>query len=226
MVEGALPNISILGTGHALPATRLSSDALDGQLGLKPGYLAEISGVKNRFICQKETQIDFGVTAAKRALDRAGMQADDIDLVLSASGIPYQTLPATAPLLMRGLDMKDGQAAAYDINSTCLSFLTALDVAADAIRAGRCRNALIISSEIASRALPWQDNPDIAALFGDGAAAAVLGAVPDGGIVTSLMRSYPSAYEACQVAAGGTRIDYVINPVGPEPEPRDITLIL
>ena len=208
MQNKAQNRVSILGTGHALPLAKVTSEMLDSQLGFKLGHLARVSGVNSRFVCKDESQIDMAVIAAHRALARANVPVSKIDLVISASGIPYQTLPSTAPLIMRGLGLKDGQAAAFDINSTCLSFLSALDVAADSIRAGRSHTALVVSSEIASRALPWQDSPDVAALFGDGAGAAVLGAGPNGGIIASHMRSYPSAYEACQIAAGGTRIDF------------------
>lgn len=130
--------------------------------------------------------------------------------MLGACGVPYQPLPATAPLVMRRLGMADGAAAAYDVNATCLSFLTALELAAGRIALGQSRAALVFSSEVASRALPWQDQPDVAALFGDGAAAAVLLPAPDGrpGIRASLLRSYPSAYEACEIGAGGTRFDF------------------
>ena len=130
--------------------------------------------------------------------------------MLGACGVPYQPLPATAPLVMRRLGMADGSAAAYDVNATCLSFLTALELAAGRIALGQSRAALVFSAEVASRALPWRDQPDVAALFGDGAAAAVLVPARDGrsGIRASLLRSYPSAYEACEIGAGGTRFDF------------------
>ena len=125
--------------------------------------------------------------------------------------MPYQPIPATAPLIMRALGIPDGVAAAFDVNSTCLSFVTALEMAARMIDSGAARRALVVSSEIASRGLPWDDAPQVAALFGDGAAAAVLmpsGPGRQGEIKAVRLRSFPSAYKACGIGAGGTRFDF------------------
>jgi 3-oxoacyl-[acyl-carrier-protein] synthase-3 len=112
------------------------------------------------------------------------------------------------------LGVSDGAAAAFDVNATCLSFLSALDVAAAKIALGQCRRVLIFSSEIASRALPWATQPDVAALFGDGAAAVIVEAPNHKGpmICASLMETYPSDYDACQIGSGGTRFDYQNEP--------------
>ncbi|TGR36146.1 ketoacyl-ACP synthase III, partial [Mesorhizobium sp. M8A.F.Ca.ET.198.01.1.1] len=97
-----------------------------------------------------------------------------VDLIVGGCGVPYQPLPASAPLVMQRLGLADGSAAAFDVNSTCLGFLTAFETASRLIEAGQFSTALVFSSEVASRALPWRDQPEVAALFGDGAAAAVL----------------------------------------------------
>lgn len=197
-----------------MPQKTIASAELDRRLGFAPGHLQRLSGVESRYVCEAEDQIDLAVAASQRAIERAGIPLGDIDLVLGACGIPYQPLPATAPLVMRRLGFPDGAAAAHDVNATCLSFLTALDLAAAKIALGQCRAALVFSSEVASRALPWRDQPDIAALFGDGAAAAVLTAARGerSGIRASLLRSYPSAYGACEIGAGGTRFDFQREP--------------
>ncbi|MDA7423294.1 3-oxoacyl-ACP synthase III family protein [Thalassococcus lentus] len=206
--------ISITGTGHALPQKGLDSETLDKMHGLKTGWLRRKSGVAFRHLCTDEDQIDLAVLAAQRAMEDARVEIDNIDLILSGSAIPYQSLPATAPLIMQRLGAKGGAAAAFDVNATCLSFVTALDLAAGRIALGQSKRALVISSEIASRALPWQKQPDVAALFGDGAAAAVVSAPlhNEAGIRASLVRTHPAAYDACQIGAGGTRIDYHRNP--------------
>lgn len=202
--------ITIRGTSHILPGQPVHSSVLDDRIGQSCGYLERKSGVRTRHYAGEASQIDMAVAASKGALQDAGMAAAEIDLVISASGIPFQTLPSTAPLIMRELGIADGDAAAFDVNSTCTSFLTALETAAYRIAAGSCKTALIVSSEIASRGLPWDDQPEVAALFGDGAAAALVSAAdqPDTGIQGLLMRSYPSKYEACQIQAGGTRLDF------------------
>lgn len=197
----------LLAITNSLPSKLLESATLDEKLGKPKGWIESQCGVASRFVAETESQIDLGLSAARKALNASGLASSDIDLVLSASGIPYQTLPSTAPLYQSGLNISDGKAAAFDVNSTCLSFLSALDIAGAMLGAGRYRNAIIISSEIASRALPWDNDPATAALFSDGAAAAVIQADPDSFWV-SAFETYPSAWEACQIGAGGTRYDF------------------
>ena len=206
--------VAIRGTGHFLPGLPVASHVLDARTGLKQGHLEQETGIKSRHFADSASQIDMAVTAAQYAMDEAGLEASDLDLVISASGVPFQTLPSTAPLVMRELGIADGHAAAFDVNSTCTSFINALEVASRQVESGTCRYALIVSSEVASRGLPWSEQPEVAALFGDGAAAAIIGRGDSSecGIKACLMRSYPSKYEACQIAAGGTRINYHENP--------------
>ncbi|QQA42091.1 3-oxoacyl-[acyl-carrier-protein] synthase III C-terminal domain-containing protein [Pelagovum pacificum] len=205
--------IEVAGTGRALPRTVERSDDIDCRLGRSPGSMAAATGVTQRYVCRSESQVDLAVVAAEAALADAGVRASDIGLVLFGASVPYQSIPATAPLVMARLGMADGAAAGFDVNSTCLSFLSALDTAALWLSAGRADTALIVSAEVASRALPWDDDPEVAALFGDGAAAAILRRTDStGGIRATLMRSYPSAYEACGLKAGGTRFDYHRDP--------------
>lgn len=179
-------------------------------MDLAEGTLARLSGVESRYVATDESQIDLAVAACEAALSRAGKDCEEIDLVLGACGIPYQTLPATAPLVMQRLGLADGGAAAYDVNATCLSFLSAFELAANKLALGQAETVLVFSADIASRALPWQDQPEVAALFGDGAAAAVLtaGMAGGSGLRAALTRSYPSAYKACEIGAGGTRFDF------------------
>jgi 3-oxoacyl-[acyl-carrier-protein] synthase-3 len=198
--------ISILGTGRALPAQRIDSTVFDARLGLPEGHLARETGVRARYVCADESQVDLALAAARGALADAGLAAADIDLVICGAAVPYQPIPATAPLLMQRLGMADGSAMAFDVNATCLGFVSGLDTAARLIATGGARRALVVSAEIASRALPWQSQPDVAALFGDGAGAAVVEA--GRGLKASLTRTYPSAYDACSIGAGGTRFDF------------------
>ena len=207
--------VAIAGTGRALPGGRETSTEIDHRLGLTPGALEEATGVRQRFVCRGETQIDLAVEAARSALADAGLSPGDIDLLIVGSSVPYQPIPATAPRVMRELGIADGAAAAFDVNSTCLGFLTAFETAALHIAAGRSTHALVVSSEIASRALPWATEPHVAALFGDGAAAAVArrAGTGEGRVLANLMRTFPSGYEDCALISGGTRIDF-----GKEPE--------
>ncbi|BCG95859.1 3-oxoacyl-ACP synthase III family protein [Mesorhizobium sp. 131-2-1] len=206
--------INIIGTGGAVPTQCVTSRALEERFGLEKGRLEAATGVVERYVCEGESQIDLACTAAKLALEDAGIEASAVDLIIGGCGVPYQPLPATSPLVMQRLGLADGSAAAFDVNSTCLGFLTAFETASRLIEAGQSKTALVFSSEVASRALPWRDQPEVAALFGDGAAAAVLqGAKPrEGRVAANLMRTYPSAYEACGIGSGGTRFDFHSQP--------------
>ncbi|TIQ43523.1 MAG: ketoacyl-ACP synthase III [Mesorhizobium sp.] len=202
--------IRIVGTGRAVPAQRVTTRALEERLGLGRGALEVATGVVERYVCEAESQIDLACVAARLALDDAGLEVQAVDLIIGGCGVPYQPLPATAPLVMQRLGLADGSGAAFDVNSTCLSFLTAFETAGRMIEAGQCETALVFSAEVASRALPWRDQPEVAALFGDGAAAAVLrrAGPGEGRVAASLMRTYPSAWEACGIGSGGTRFDF------------------
>ncbi len=201
---------SIVGTGRSLPAECLSAEHLDDVHGLPQGFTASQTGVLTRYVCREESQIDLAVAACRAALQDANLSSEDVDLVLSGSSVPYQPIPTTAPLVMRELGMTDGSAAAFDVNSTCLSFLSAVQVAHQLLISGQHNIALVFSSEIASRGLPWKTHPDVAGLFGDGAAACILtkDVVPTEGIRSVLFRTYPSAFDASAIGAGGTRFSF------------------
>ncbi|WP_245517465.1 MULTISPECIES: 3-oxoacyl-[acyl-carrier-protein] synthase III C-terminal domain-containing protein [unclassified Mesorhizobium] len=192
----------------------MTTRALEERLGLGRGALEVATGVVERYVCTAESQIDLACVAARLALDDAGLEVQAVDLIIGGCGVPYQPLPATAPLVMQRLGLADGSGAAFDVNSTCLSFLTAFETAGRMIAAGQCETALVFSAEVASRALPWRDQPEVAALFGDGAAAAVLrrAGPGEGRVAASLMRTYPSAWEACGIGSGGTRFDFQNQP--------------
>lgn len=202
-------SIRLDGTGAAVPERLVLSSDLDRRIGRPEGWLYRRTGVLNRHYCSSEDQIDLAVAASRQALDSAGALPDEIDVILFAAAMPYQSIPATAPLIQHRLGIADGACAAFDINSTCLSFLTAMDLLASLLASGRYRRGLIVASEVASRALPWEDDPLTAALFGDGAAAAVFSA-GDGTahVAAAAMQTYPSAFDACRIGSGGTRYDY------------------
>lgn len=199
--------MKLLGLGSYLPREARPSDGCDAALSLPPGQVERLTGVCTRYYCgAEENQITMGVAAAQAALADAGLQPGDIDLIIGAAAVPYQPIPATAPLYQRGLGIADGAVAAFDVNSTCLSFVSALEVCGALLASGRYRRALIVSSEVASRGLPWDTRPQVAGLFGDGAAAAVVEYAP--GALFTRFRTYPAAYESCGIGAGGTRFDF------------------
>lgn len=209
MKKVTLP-LQILGSGICLPQISISTQKIEQLLGVSGGTLEKKVGVISRPVRSNgEDQISLGIKAAKNAIEQSNISLLDIDLILFASAVGYQSIPATAPLIMRGLNIKSGQAAAFDVNSTCLSFVTALDMAACFLNSKRYKTILIVSSEIASMALPWHDDAETAALFGDGAAAMLVSSSEDAsqGISAASMATWPEGYEHCQLGAGGTRFN-------------------
>lgn len=200
----------ISGTGAAVPAIKKKSSSFDEQLGKSSGWLFKRTGVKSRYVCVDESQEQLAVSAAQKALADAGLTIKDIGLVLFGAAVGRQPIPATAPLILKLLDDSGHIAAAFDVNATCLSALQAMDIADLWIKNKRCEHVLVISSEIPSRALPWENQPEIAGLFGDGAAAVVLSAseYKNVGIQKFMLETYPQGYDACQLPAGGTRFDF------------------
>ena len=203
--------IEITGTGQSLPAEILSNASLERAYGLESGSLDTAPGVALRHRASTETQITLGRRAALAAIDDADIEAKDLDLIVFAAAVPFQPIPSTSALIMRELNIPDGTIETFDINTTCLSFLSALDKVAALIQAGLYKRVLIVSSEIASRGLPWQESPETAALFGDGAAAAIIETGRDK-IRARRFRTYPSGWELCQLQSGGTRHDLNQNP--------------
>lgn len=200
-------SLRIAGTGIALPRQSRSSDWFDARHGRPAGWTARHVGLQQRPLAGKDERASvLGAAAARRALDAAGWQAGELDLVVSACGVGEQALPGTATLIHRELGLDPHGTAALDINSACLSFVSALDLAACALAAGRYRRILIVSSEIPSAGLDW-DDPDSAPLFGDGAAAVALEA-GDGRsqLLAAHHATWSSGVELCQVRAGGTGV--------------------
>jgi len=203
----------ILGTGVGLPEEILLSSDWDKAHQKPEGWLAEACGVATRHVAQGagETQEMMAVQAAQNALLDADVQAKDVDLILFSAAVGRQPIPATAPLIKGLLGITKADIAAFDVNATCLSALVAMDIADMYVRTGRAKRVLVVSSEIASRGLPWADDPATAGLFGDGAGAVVLGSSESDeglGIANFAMETWPEGYEFCQLGAGGTRFDF------------------
>lgn len=194
--------IKILGTGAFLPSRSMSSEELEKQLGFAPGSFSKASGVNHRYhVASHETATYMGIEAAKEALANAQMGIDDIDAVISVSGVPQQAVPTNAAFIHKGLGAEKG--IAFDINATCLSFLTGLFCMSRLVLAGVYRNVLLVSSDIASAGLNPND-PKTASLFGDGAAACIIGPSEHGGIIASHFEIQSKLLDACQCQGGGT----------------------
>jgi 3-oxoacyl-[acyl-carrier-protein] synthase III len=195
--------IMILGTGSSLPGERLTSAELDGRLGLSPGTVEGRTGVRHRFV-ERRSAAALGAEAARAALDAAGMTLAEVDCLVAANGTPDQALPSNAALLSEALGL--GPVPAFDVGASCLSFLAALDTLSWPIAAGRYRRALVVSADLASCGLDWSAL-GASGIFGDGAAAAVLG--PSGDAPATLLatafETHSQGAHLCEIPAGGSR---------------------
>lgn len=138
------------------------------------------------------------------ALSAAALKPGGIDLLISASAIAVQALPCSAIHILKAAAMPAG-VAGFDINSSCVSFISALEVAAGLLNSGAYRRIAIVSADIASRGIDW-NHEESSLIFGDGAACAIVER-GDGrsGIIASLIEMYPEGSELCEIRAGGTR---------------------
>lgn len=197
--------LKIIATGVALPSLCVESSVLDRQLHKPAGYVEKRSGIIHRFHASNDaSQAELAVAALDDALARHAIPRDSIDLLISASAIAVQALPFSAAHLLKLAGLRQG-IAGFDINTSCVSFISALQVAAGLLNTGVYRRIAIVSADIASRGIDWQDE-ESSLIFGDGAACAIVER-GDGrsGILSYLMETHPEGSDLCEIRAGGTR---------------------
>ena len=168
----------VLGVGSALPEREVTNDELARTVDTSDQWIVERTGIRSRFIASDgETTATLARDSAVRALEHAGVEAGEIDLIVVATATPDQTFPSSATKVQAMLGIPD--CVAFDVHAVCTGFLYALTVADSMIRSGSADKALVIGSETFSRILDWEDRATCV-LFGDGAGALVL-AAEDGG---------------------------------------------
>ena len=164
----------IAGTGSALPKRRVDNEELAKTVDTTDAWIVERTGIRSRYIAgEGETTASLATEAARKALEAAGLQPTDIDLIILATATPDQTFPSSATKVQATLGIPD--CIAFDVHAVCTGFLYALTVADSMLRSGNARKALVIGAETFSRLLDWEDRTTCV-LFGDGAGALVLSA--------------------------------------------------
>lgn len=164
----------LAGTGSALPRTRVSNAELAERVDTSDEWIVERTGIRFRYIAEPdETTATLGAAAAQKALDAAGLTADDIGLIIVATATPDNTFPASATKVQALIGAPD--CIAFDVAAVCSGFLYALSVANSMLQTGAAQHALVIGSETFSRILDWEDRATCV-LFGDGAGAVVMSA--------------------------------------------------
>ncbi|MBB1076157.1 ketoacyl-ACP synthase III [Rhodoferax sp. 4810] len=190
----------ILGTGGFLPEKVLTNSDLEQMVDTTDAWIRERTGIRQRHIARDgETCVDLAEAAARRALDAAGLTANDIDLIIVATTTPEQTFPSSACLLQHRLDIHG--CPAFDIQAVCTGFIYALSVADKFIRTGSAQRVLVVGAETLSRIIDWTDRVTCV-LFGDGAGAVVLGAADEPGIISSHLHADGAYRSLLQVPAG------------------------
>ena len=169
----------LIGTGSALPRRALGNEELAKMVDTSDEWIAERTGIRNRYVAAPdETTSSLATAAARAAIEAAGIEAKSIDLIVLATATPDQTFPATATIVQNELGCNGG--IAFDLAAVCSGFLYALGVADSMLRSGMANRALVIGSETFSRILDWEDR-GTCVLFGDSAGAVVLEAREESG---------------------------------------------
>lgn len=194
----------IVGTGSSLPERVLTNHDLEKMVDTSDEWIVTRTGIRERrLVAEGEYTSTLAERAARRALDDAGMAAEDLDLIIVATVTPDFPFPSTAALLQSQL--KAPRAAAFDISAACSGFIFGLATVDKFIRSGSVKTALVVGVEVLSRIVDWSDR-NSCLLFGDGAGAVVVTATDgDRGLLDSFIRSDGSCWELLYQPAPGSR---------------------
>ncbi len=173
----------IAGTGSYLPEKVVTNHDLEKTMDTSDEWIRDRTGIRKRHIAADgETSSDMGLAAAREAIEMAGADTSDIDLIVVATTTPDKVFPSNGCIIQRKLDIHG--CPAFDIQAVCSGFVYALDVANRMIQTGGSKTALVIGTETLSRITNWEDR-DTAVLFGDGAGAVLLQASGAPGIIST-----------------------------------------
>jgi len=173
--------ISITGLGCRVPDRVVTNDELAKHVATSDEWIVERTGIRERRMAAPEEALsDVALPAARDALAQAGLQGKDVDLLVVATVTPDMAFPSTAAILADALGAVD--AAAYDLSAGCTGFMYALAQAYGMLAGGLAKRALVVGGDLLSRILDWDDRSTLV-LFGDGAGAVVLEAVPKSGFL-------------------------------------------
>jgi 3-oxoacyl-[acyl-carrier-protein] synthase-3 len=209
--RGGMKRTGILGVGKYLPENVLTNADLERMVDTTDEWIVTRTGIKQRRIAaENEATSDMAVKAAKSALKDANLTPDDIDLIIVATITPDMFFPSTACLIQHKLGAR--HVPAFDIAVACSGFIYGLAIADQFIKSGVYKHALVVAAEKLSSVTDWEDR-GTCILFGDGAGAAVLGQVEEGGILGVTLGADGSKGDLLQLPAGGSRMPASIKTV-------------
>ncbi len=194
--------------GASYPEKVLSNESIEISAGLKPGYIKEKTGIsERRIVVPGETASGLSVSAARQALQHAGLDPDALNLIVAATFSADYRMPALAAKVHAVLGAKN--AGAFDVMANCTAFQVGLAVASDRMKADPSLSySLVLGAAIVSRFLDYTDASS-SIYFGDGAGAAIIGRVPDGyGFLAHDIITVSGAYEAVRLRGGGSSHPY------------------
>ncbi len=197
----------ILGTGSALPQTRLGNEELCARFGLSPSSIEERTGVRQRFVVRPDTPEEYnsalGFRASMRALEAAGIPPAELDAIIYATSSPDTLCPATASWLQDSLNAAN--AFCFDLNAGCAGFIYGLAIADQCIGSGQSDTVLVVGCDVLSRCID-PDDRSLAVVMADAAGAVVLSRQARGGAVLAYHLGGDGSYaNLVYVEAGGTR---------------------
>lgn len=198
-------NVGIRGVGHYLPEEIRTNEQLEQMVDTTGEWIFSKTGIKQRHIAaEKEATSDLALQASLRALDDAGLQTRDIDLIIVATSSPDMVQPSTAAILQGKLGATN--AAAFDVGAVCSGFVYALVTATAMMRAfDNYQTVLVVGAETYSRIMDWTDR-STCVFFGDGAGAVVLTHYPEGGYLGHHLMADGTGANAVKIPAGGSRL--------------------
>jgi len=197
----------IAGTGSYLPEKVVTNYDLAKTVETTDEWIRERTGIKKRHVAADgEMSSDMGLAAARRAMEMAGIDANEVDLIVVATTTPDKVFPSNACIIQRKLDIHG--CPAFDIQAVCSGFIYALDVANRMIQTGGAKTGLVIGCETLSRITNWNDR-DTAVLFGDGAGAVLLQASGAPGIISTHIHADGEFEDLLEVPRGAPGEDFI-----------------
>ena len=163
-------SFQVIGTGRMVPEFTLSNEQLSTMVDTSDEWITTRTGIKNRFILQDETLSEIAGIAANRALQNAGIEAKELDLIICSTIQGDYVIPSLACMIQKEIG---ASCPAFDVNAACSGFIYALDIAESYFARGKVKNVLVIAAEAISRFADWRDR-STCVLFGDAAGAVVL----------------------------------------------------
>jgi 3-oxoacyl-[acyl-carrier-protein] synthase-3 len=198
-------NAGIIGMGHAYPKGILTNADLEKIVDTSDEWITSRTGIKQRHkAADNEFTSQFAILAARQALERAGIDAKEVDIIICATTTPDQIMPSTGAFIQSELGATN--AAGMDVLAACSGFLYGVTMVESMIRTGQIRHALVIGAEVLTKIVDYTDR-STCVIFGDGAGAAVLAPVADGkGILATKIRSDGRFGEQLYLPAGGNKL--------------------